>query len=318
MAAAPFITFIVPCYNIPAALLRACVESMLSLPLSNGEREIIVVDDGSEHSPADILADYGEDVQLISKPNGGLSSARNAGIAVAKGEHIQFVDADDCLLTKSYARCLELLRQTNADVLLFNLTHRNDLAEKKDQLQGPFSGDHYMLHHNLRGSACGMVFRRSLLGNLRFHEGMLHEDEEFTPQLILQAKSLFTTSLAPYFYRQRAGSITQTPTPEQWRRRIADTESVLSTLSAIASTLNGTPRLAMQRRTAQLTMDHLYHILRFSKTATEVETHVKRLSENGFLPLPDKHFTLKYSLFRLATASALGRRLLSRLLRLRH
>ena len=111
MVSAPFISFIIASFDTPQDMLRECIGSLLSLPLSKGEREIIVVDDGS-HVPVSTLLDMEEmEVRVIRLPeNRGQSSARNEGLRVAQGEYVQFVDSDDCLIGEGEAHCLELLR----------------------------------------------------------------------------------------------------------------------------------------------------------------------------------------------------------------
>ena len=76
----PFISFIVPCYDLPIEMLAECIDSILALPLRRDEREIILVDDGSRQSPAGGLAERMDEITYIRQENQGLSMARNAGI----------------------------------------------------------------------------------------------------------------------------------------------------------------------------------------------------------------------------------------------
>jgi glycosyltransferase involved in cell wall biosynthesis len=102
----PRISVIIPAYNA-AWCIRRAIDSVLAQDFH--EHELIVVDDGSKDDTAAILADYGEAVRVISKPNGGLSSARNAGIAAARGEFVAFLDADDWWLPAKLARQVALM-----------------------------------------------------------------------------------------------------------------------------------------------------------------------------------------------------------------
>ena len=102
----PTISVIVPAYNA-AWCIRRAVDSVLAQDFR--DFELIVVDDGSTDDTAAILAGYGDAVRVISKPNGGLSSARNAGISAAKGEFVAFLDADDWWMSEKLVRQITLM-----------------------------------------------------------------------------------------------------------------------------------------------------------------------------------------------------------------
>lgn len=117
-----FLSVIVPVYNV-AEYLAGCVNSVLSQ--TGGETELVLVDDGSSDGSAALcdklaLRDEGR-VRVIHKPNGGLADARNAGLALARGEYIAFLDADDFYFGGGrLERMLSLLRRDMPDMLLFN------------------------------------------------------------------------------------------------------------------------------------------------------------------------------------------------------
>lgn len=100
----PSVSVIIPAYNA-AWCIRRAVDSVLAQEFR--EFELIVVDDGSNDDTAAILATYGDAVRLVSKANGGLSSARNAGLAAAKGRYVAFLDADDWWLPTKLTRQIE-------------------------------------------------------------------------------------------------------------------------------------------------------------------------------------------------------------------
>ena len=81
----PLVSFILTYYNLPTDLLCQCIDSILRLSLRPDEREIIIVDDGSDQSPMNDLLRYGDEITYVRKKNGGLSTARNQGIEVARG-----------------------------------------------------------------------------------------------------------------------------------------------------------------------------------------------------------------------------------------
>ena len=95
----PLISFIVPVYNVPGDMLRECIQSILALTLRPFEREIIIIDDGSDDTtPLSQLSDVVDQVIYVRQRNGGVSTARNLGLRLAQGAFIQFVDGDDQLV----------------------------------------------------------------------------------------------------------------------------------------------------------------------------------------------------------------------------
>ncbi len=305
----PLVSFIVTTYNLPATLLRECLQSIMALSLSREEREIIVVDDGSEVSPLNDLVDLRDDIVYIRQRNGGLSVARNTGLTIAQGRFIQFVDGDDCLLPAPYEHCLDIARYKEADIILFLETSQAQ-PEVPFEYQGPMTGTAYMHQYNLHASACGYIFRAAILGNLRFTPGMLHEDEEFTPRLLLRAEQVYFTKAMAYFYRQRTGSITTDDNIRHTAKRLDDTESIILRLQDIAQHAPEMERVALNRRIAQLTMDYLYNVMQLTHSMRHLDEAIERLRANGLFPLPDKNYTRKYTAFRKMVNTRLGRRIL--------
>ena len=311
----PLVTFIVTAYNLPVAQLRQCLDSIRALSLNAAEREIILVDDGSDEPPISALADYQDDILYIRQRNAGLSAARNRGIEMATGEFLQFVDGDDYLLQAAYEHCLDQVRYGGADVVMFDLTDDTTGSQPADfNATDMDSGTELMAHHNIQGSACGYLFRRHILGELRFTPGIYHEDEEFTPQLLLRAERICSTDAQAYFYRRRQQSITGAADVRTVVRRLADKRQVISRLSAMADTLPNNDRLALQRRVAQLTMDYIYTIIIETRSRHFLDRKLASLRSEGLFPLPDRHYTTKYTWFRRMTNSSLGLSLLMRAL----
>ncbi len=305
----PLISFIIACYNLPAELVKACIGSITALTLSREEREIILVDDGSDISPLPELQEYLDDFTYIRQRNQGLSAARNRGIDTCKGKYIQFVDGDDMLNTTIYELCLDMARFNDPDMVIFQLSDKQETAPTTD-FEGPMEGSAYMRHNNLRAAACGYLFKKDLLIDLRFTPNILHEDEEFTPRLMLRAEKLYTTEAKAYYYRHREASIT-TDTNKKWvMRRLQDLQGVLFRMADSTDTLPIEEREALERRVCQLTMDYIYNIITLTHNYRYLEKCVEQLTEKGLFPLPDRNYTRKYQWFRKMTGSAWQRRLL--------
>ena len=309
----PFVSFIIAYYDLPLEMLCACIDSIMSLSLQPSEREIIVVDDGSEISPMNELMRYGDNIIYIRQHNKGLSEARNTGIQMATGSHLQFVDADDFLLKAPYEHCLDLLRRRQPEIVVFDFT-RTEKPSTSDSYHDSetLTGCEFMRRQNIRGSACGYIFSRSILGDLRFTPGIYNEDEEFTPQLLLRAEVLCLTDAQAYGYRERPGSIITDTDIRQRLKRLEDTRGIICRLNTLADRQPIDNRSALQRRVAQLTMDYLYNIIRLTGSRHYLERKMGLLRKKGLFPLPDRNYTTKYTWFRRMTNSSLGITLLMR------
>lgn len=310
----PLVSFIITYYNLPVDMLHECIGSIMQLPLQSEEREIILIDDGSDITPLNEIIDYRDEVIYLRQHNQGLSTARNVGVDISKGRYIQFIDADDCLIKGGYEHCLSILRKESPDMVIFNFTREGTDVDTPYLFDGPVSGTEYMHHNNLRASACGYVFSRKTLGELRFTPQLLHEDEEFTPQLILRADTIYSTDTCAYYYRVRENSIVHND-DAQWKiKRLDDVEYVIMQLDHLANTLASSERIALQRRVAQLTMDYIYNIIMLTRSEQQLESRLTRLQKCGMFPLPARDYTQKYKWFRKMTNSKTGRKILMRVL----
>lgn len=316
----PIVSFIITYYCEPLPLLAECLRSVLqvrSLMMQRGmakqDFEIVAVDDGSQLSPLGMLKQMDEDICYIRQTNAGLSAARNAGLAAAHGEYVQFVDADDALLPHAYCSLCPQSRE-EADIILFRFTsdegrwHEDRADAFTDKNTPPaclagcrraMSGTQYMLHHNVRASACCYLFRRSLLGELRFADGMLHEDELFTPLLLLRMHSVRDYTWPAYYYRQRPHTITHTDTARHIARRLDDTETILHRLRDEAGSMQGDDRRALMRRVEQLTTDYIYIMWKVEADRQVRMRRMRQLAAAGLLPLPLRSYTLRHWVFCL-------------------
>lgn len=309
----PLVSFILTYYNLPVEMLCECIDSILALSMQPDEREVIIIDDGSDKSPIDELMRYGQNIVYIRQQNKGLSEARNAGIQMARGEYLQFVDGDDMLVKAPYEHCLDIVRKRRPEMVIFDFTKTiAETAAYTDSEQQ--SGSDYMRHHNIRGTACGYLFSQSILGDLQFTPGTWHEDEEFTPLLLTRAESVCITNAQAYLYRTRPGSIVTSNQTRRVIKRLNDLEGVILRLNTRADRLPTNEKTALQRRVAQLTMDYLYQIIRQTQSRHYLDRKTTRLRKLGLFPLPDKNYTTKYTWFRRLSNSQAGLSLLMRII----
>ena len=304
----PLISFVVTYHNEDVAMLIECVESIINLSLSKDERQVVVIDDGSDVCPMNSLMAYADDVIYVRKPNAGPGAARNTGIMMATGEYLQFVDADDKLVKFYYEQCIDVVRYADPDMVMFGHTTKDD-GEMQVTLppEKAFTGAEFMRNNNLRGMACGYVFKKDILHNLRYPEDIYHEDEEFTPQLVLRCERLYVTDSPAYFYRQHQGT-TMSNRDKRWKvKRLDDMETVIMRLYRKTDTLPHVERQALQWRIAQLTMDYLYNIIILTHSRRFLDERIERLEKEGLFPMPEKAYTKKYALFGKLIKTKWGR-----------
>lgn len=214
------ISVIVPVYNVQDYIVE-CLESIMLQDLKG--IELIIVNDGStDNSISNIenIINNAGNIHLINKVNGGLSSARNTGLLHATGEYVLFLDSDDYLekdfLYKLYNEAIEhdldIACGGNTKFYADNTIYPRIRTELL--CQGTVTSGQKFLLDQLNYNDYNMevwddLYKRSFLleNNLFFVEGLLHEDEEFTPRALLAAKRVKLVETYGYMYRQREGSI---------------------------------------------------------------------------------------------------------------
>lgn len=210
------ISVIVPVYNV-AAYLPECLESLLGQ--DHEKLEILLINDGSTDESGTICDEYAardSRIRVIHQKNGGAAAAKNAGLRAATGEYLSFVDSDDYLEPESYGYMLNRLKSTDADVGVF--AFRNVLRTRKEdhvaEKKSVIDGREYLVHFT-RDWTCALLwnklYKRSLFDGIFFEEGHRIDDEYFTYQGIMNAKTVVTDDRIIYNYRRRASSAMLNP-----------------------------------------------------------------------------------------------------------
>ena len=215
------LSIIIPAYNAEAYLPQ-CLDSILAQ--KHQGCEVIVVDDGSTDGTAALLERY-PDVKVVHQENHGMSTARNRGLDEARGEYILFVDSDDLLTDGALATLVAEFG--GEDIIAFNARKLHDATGEqtyRPTIREPETTDGwtYFCRHRLEAMDIHFVciwqraYRRQFLidNNLRFADGLRRaEDDLFTTQAMLRAKSVRTITDCLYTYRVRQGSITRSANP---------------------------------------------------------------------------------------------------------
>ena len=216
----PLISVIVPVYKVEK-YLDQCVSSILNQTYNN--LEVILVDDGSpDNCPAmcDEWSRRDSRVRVIHKPNGGPDTARNAGLDVARGEYVGTIDSDDFIAPNMYEKLYALLAENDADISMCEFVQVDEeghqLDKQKYEMKDEILSREDMLqkfcNNEIRVNHCyswNKLYRAELFRELRFRGG-IHEDTGTLHRIFGECRKIVISSEQLCFYRQRAGSITDT------------------------------------------------------------------------------------------------------------
>lgn len=227
------LSIIVPVYKVEK-YLRRCLDSIKSQIFT--DFECILVDDGSPDSSGKICDEYAKKdtrFHVIHKANGGVSSARNAGLDAANGEWIGFVDADDWIDSHLYKEVFELAQDNNADLVQYNMDFFSGTRNWKNA-ETKKSGNFNILNSPtyFEPSMWAKVFKKTFAHNLRFPENIaLSEDRLFSLQVYLACKNCFYTDKIFYHYFARENSASHSIN----KNMVLQEEKVIKNMEALCS-----------------------------------------------------------------------------------
>lgn len=220
------LSIIVPIYNVEKYIdkcLKSIFGQIQSLPV-----EVVLVNDGSTDNSYNYILPYVKkyNPKVITKPNGGLSSARNAGLDLALGEYVWFVDSDDWLPSDAVSNVLKMVSSIDGDAYIFRVERKDESGKTLGFLNFPktsipflIEGYKCLVRHDIdRVPMQQFVIKRAFLtqNSLRFKEGILHEDIEFAPRLLIKTNKLVVSPCCIYNYLIRVtGSITSTKSSQR-------------------------------------------------------------------------------------------------------
>lgn len=215
------ISVIVPVYKVEQ-YLDGCIDSLVKQSYAN--LEIILVDDGSpDNCPkkCDEWAQKDSRIKVIHKKNGGLSSARNAGLDIANGNYYAFVDSDDWVEPTMYADMIKIIKSYKVDFVAGKI---NCYIEDKDKFipfmeksdryiiktNKLFTKDEYrklIISNNIESAVWNKLYKKEYIANLRFKEGRLFEDYLFSYFATKKMEAMYYLATPYYNYRIRKNSI---------------------------------------------------------------------------------------------------------------
>lgn len=294
------VSIIVPVYNVERYLPH-CANSLLGQ--THRELEILLVDDGSTDGSGalcDSIAASDRRVRVIHKKNGGLSSARNAGLENASGRWILFVDGDDYLAPHAVEKLVAVAQSTDADLVQFLYHETPDTSWQSDSNQQPNTtvvSDLRQMFERLyamggvAASSCTKLFRSSLFDELRFQEGVLHEDEELITRLLPLCRSVAYTELELYGYVMRSGSIIRS----DFKRRHMDVFAVMERRISALQALEYEELVRETRSRLFRTAAWQYCLARkggYKEESEILKEYILKLSKHKDLPLTGQYRVL--------------------------
>lgn len=271
---------IVPVYNVYRYLNR-CVESLIEaikFDNINDKAEIILVDDGStDMSPRlcdELKNKFSNIIRVIHKNNGGLASARNAGLEHANSEYVIFVDSDDWIEKDSLKEFSAIINKWHPDIIKYGYNriekNKSVYGEVPCLKEGNYSGDNVsnIVYPNLLGngklfdysnnfilSACMSVYRTDIIikNHMRFQSErvILNEDLLFNMEIFLNVENVFVLHRKLYNYDCREGSLTQRYKPQMYERKCA-------LLDYYENLLNGVININSKTRYSQFVIQQMY------------------------------------------------------------
>ncbi len=232
MEQTPFISVIVPVYNIKEYLPR-CVRSITAQTYQN--LELILVDDGSTDGTAalcDELAKEDQRIRVFHKENGGSSSARNLAIQQARGEYLAFVDSDDYISPDMYARLVEgLQKEPEVQVVQIGRDEVDEQGNKLPNICEPPAQDAFisskdflreLLMHRGDCSYCTKLVDKKLFEKHQFPAGALNEDFHLLIHMLMETKGVMSLTGQTYHVFYRIGSNTRKKNKNDFSRVYGD------------------------------------------------------------------------------------------------
>lgn len=230
------VSIIIPVYNVEKYLPR-CIQSVLNQTYQ--DIEIILVDDGTKDNSGTMCDDYAthdERIKVIHKENGGLSSARNAGIEIASGDAVFFLDSDDYISDDCISKMVKLLQVYSADVSIIQMKYIPEVVndvdfnqdEEKIKVLTPERAIEESLYQKLYTCcAPAKLYKRSIIGNIRFPLGRISEDLATCHLFLNNTQKVVYSSYYGYYYRQHESSIMHVFNPKrldalEWAKNIED------------------------------------------------------------------------------------------------
>lgn len=294
------LSIIIPVYNIENYIIR-CVGSFVKQDFPADQYELVIVNDGSTDRSLEILEQYksihpNRTIRILSKENGGLSSARNFGLQNAVADYIWFVDGDDWVSEDSLQKISEELHKfPDIDILEFDLAIATEYqsgfkydyaADQKSATEDIETGKRFLEDHGYSLGVTVNIYSREFLrdSNIIFPLGKYSEDNLFSLKTLLKAEKFRKINAYFYFYYQRADSISHTKTTEHLLKYNNDIFNNFKEMNAVVATESPEIRKKISEMIAYFQLIQFINLYKQRKFAL-ARNYAKRMKTEGLFPL---------------------------------
>ena len=278
------VSVIVPVYGVEK-YIGACIESLLTQTYR--DLEILLVDDGSKDQSGAICDRYAlqdDRIRVVHKPNGGAASARNVGMDVATGGYICFVDGDDVVEKNYVSHLYSKLSDADADISECGICYWTKSGKTPIEIAelGVFNRNEYLIRFTTHWNCSLMtnkLFKREVVGNVRFEEGHCIDDEFFTYLVVMNSSKVAVTDQPLYCYRMRGSSVMQDMGPHLERIMLDRVEYLTTRYRNIAQRI---PEIKEQffADTLDTIIRYWYHSKNMPRAQKEIRIWVKAYTGN--------------------------------------
>ncbi|MTE25821.1 glycosyltransferase [Winogradskyella ouciana] len=295
------LSIIIPLYN-SGHFLGKCIDSLLRQNLKPEGYEILVINDGSTDNSLEVALKFEKEysnINVFTKTNGGVGSARNMGMSLAKGEYIYFIDPDDYLTKNVLQSILNEAINNSLDILTFlskQTTDPNFFSEspqaKNIQSTKIYNGVDYIANNRYQNEVWWYIIKRSFIEEtkIRFIEDRWMEDAIITPQLFLKANRIAKFPIDAHRHLIVKDSAMKSKEPTHYLRVIDDNRNAAIIFESIIEDLeknNSNPNCIKRLRTRQQSFVFFMMVRMMKSTLTidRVKLVMNELSTTGAYPM---------------------------------
>lgn len=305
------LSIIIPMYNV-AQYLEKCIGSVYNQGLTEGEFEVILVDDESPDNSLAVAKSLTKDknnVQIISQKNKGLGGARNTGMLQATGTYLLFLDSDDWYLPETVEELLQKAIQFDLDIVEFGaqgidvggkIIYTSSISSNNISLNGI---EYYQKYHYM-DSACNKLYCRDFLlkNELTFVERLFIEDYEFNTRAFYKAKKVMALDLIVAQFLQTPNSITRNFERKKQDKMLEDIIIVIKKINEQyrdeKNNYNSTSLSYYQQRLSFLTATLFYQLLKNKYSYKNIKEIKRRLQKENILFVKFPIYDMRKNLFR--------------------
>ena len=297
------LSYILPMYNVQG-FLDTCLHSLVNQGLARGTFEIILVNDGSKDQTLAVAERWARawpEIKIIDQKNGGQAVARNAGMRLATGEYLWFIDSDDFILDGVVPTLLKAAKEAQVDVLTFELCQlpvgTPPAAKFNPHLQAEpaVNGIKFIEKHNYNNGPWLFIARKAFLQEigLVYKEGRRCEDGMFTMETLCRVSRVTHSPSPAYVYVRHAASITKSRDPEIYRWWLEGFAHAIEFFNGLIAEQELNPLATpgflrrLKSRRDSYTMFYCLRLLQSTQTLGEIIGTHRELRAKKWIPLND-------------------------------